>query len=311
METLAPTNFPYLITRACTALPHTSAFHAMPDGFLRIVLRIVQKIDLKSPYTGIFASRATIAEESGKSIDSVHRAVKWLEGNGFIERERRAFFGNRGSTSPITPTRSFLLALNLVDQEGKPIASAQDRTGHPLRTKQVEPPKSPSSPAESTKAGRSAFVKVGNALLPKELAWLCEKGVSAFGVLALMRAAKDAQQRLSDIMLTARKYVEELPAREIFAYLRKLIGSGRDFGYSARKSEEIEKTTKISEFLANKLEAMEGRHYIGRKNNRTFCVEGGVLYEVQPNGTRLVHIISEAFVEAIHNGRIVPKRDTE
>jgi hypothetical protein len=32
---------------------------------------------------------------------------------------------------------------------------------------------------------------------------------------------------------------------------------------------------------------------------------------VQPNGTRLVHIISEAFVEAIHDGRIVPKRDTE
>ena len=311
METLAPTNFPYLITRACTALPHIPVFHAMPDGFLRIVLRIVQKINLKSPYTGIFASRATIAEESGKSTDSVHRAVKWLEDNGFIERERKAFFGNRGSTSPITPTRNFLLALNLVDQEGKPVVDLSDRSGSLRSNAQDQTPKSSNSSTEGDRAGRSNFVKVGDALLPKELVWLCEKGVSAFGVLALMRAAKQAQQRLSDIMATARKYVEELPAREIFAYIRKLIGSGRDFGYSARKSEEIEKNSKISEFLAIKLGDMEGRRYLARKNNRTFCVEGGVLYEVQTNGTRLVHIISEAFVEAIHDGRIVPQRDPE
>lgn len=308
METLAPTNFPYLIARACTALPHIPAFHDLPDGYLRIVLRIVQKINIKCPYTGIFASRATIANEAGKSTDTVHRAVKWLEDKGFIERERKAFFGNRGSTSAITPTRDLLDVLGLLDADGKPLAEKQI-------TPNVKTPQRNSSTTSAegdgvthASQGRAGFVKVGKVLLPKDLAWLCDLGVSSFGVLALMKAAKEAKQRLSDVMATARKYVEGLPAREIFAYVRKLISSGRDFGYIAKKSEEIQQNEKTSEFLAEKLKDMEGLRLVSRKNGREFVIEGGVLYEVMTKGQRTVHIFSQAFMDAIHEGRLVSQR---
>lgn len=308
METLAPTNYPYLITRACTALPHTPAFQELPDGFLRIVLRIVQKINVKSPYTNIFAARATIAAESGKSTDSVHRAIKWLEDKGYIERERKAFFGNRGSTSPITPTKALLKALALVDEDGKPIA-LKEASSHPRESK--KDPLSNEGDSQGVINARKAsyeFVKIGKVLLPKDLAWMCEVGVSSFGVLALMKAAREAKQRLSDVMATARKYVEGLPAREIFAYVRKLILSGRDFGYIANKSKEFLKNEENSEILLEKLKNMEGLCFTSRKNGRAFEIVDGVLYEVSQRGQRTVHIFSQAFVDAIHEGRLVSQR---
>lgn len=310
METLAPTNFPYVITRACTALPHTPAFRTLPDGFLRVVLRIVQKINIKSPFAGIFASRATIAEESGKSTDTVHRAVKWLEDNGFIERERKAFFGNRGSTSLITPTHNFLHALNIVNAEGK--TGATDSSPSPGAGGSKEGAKPPACiPTARPNEKRTSFVKICGVSVPGDLAWLCEKGVSAYGVLALMRSASNVQQRLSDVMTTARRYVEDLSGREIFAYVKKLLACGRDFSQVAKESEEIQKTAEISEFLSNKLRDMEGRRYFARKGNRLFEVDGGVLYEIRADGTRFVHLISEAFIEALHDGRIVPHRENQ
>lgn len=311
METLAPTNFPYLITRACTSLPHAPAFSDLPDGYLRIVLRIIQKINLKCPYSAIFASRATIATEAGKSTDTVHRAVKWLEDKGFIERERKAFFGNRGSISAITPTKGLLQALALVDRDGKPIVVKEDSTkfngpkkDHPTQGKMA------GEPARTHDSG-SGFVKVGKVLLPKDLAWLCNLGISAFGVLYLMKAAREAKQRLSEVISAARKYVECLPAREVFAYVRKLIGSGRDFSYLAKKSEELTKIEKNSEFLKEKLKDMEGLHFVSRKNAREFVIEGGVLYEIKTTGQRTVHIFSQGFMDALHEGRLVSKRRYE
>ncbi|NRD51333.1 hypothetical protein, partial [Corallococcus exiguus] len=121
-------------------------------------------------------------------------------------------------------------------------------------------------------------MKICGVSIPGDLAWLCEKGVSAYGVLALMRSASKAQQRLSDVMTTARRYVEDLGGREIFAYVKKLLGCGRDFSQVAKNSEEIQKTAEVSEFLSNKLRDMEGRRYCARRGNRLFEVEGGVLY---------------------------------
>ena len=309
METLAPTNFPYLIARACTALPHTPAFQELPDGFLRIVLLIVQKINIKNPYTSIFAARATIATEAGKSTDSVHRAIKWLEDKGYIERERKAFFGNRGSTSPITPTKELLMVLALVDEDGKPLAVKDTPAHRKDPTRKVVGHEGDAQSEGDVRSGSSAFVKVGKVLVPKDLAWMCDVGVSSFGVLALMKAAREAKQRLSDVMATARKYVEGLPAREIFAYVRKLIVSGRDFGYLANKSSELRKNEKNSEFLSEKIRNMEGLSFLSRKSGRTFEITEGVLYEVSAQGQRTVHIFSNAFVDAIHEGKLVPHRN--
>lgn len=78
MDKLAYTEvrYPYAIVRACSELPYAPAFVEMPDGFLRIVLKIVQKINLLNPFSEIFASRQTLADESGShSIQSIERSA--------------------------------------------------------------------------------------------------------------------------------------------------------------------------------------------------------------------------------------------
>ena len=114
MTVIAPTVvYPSLISRACAALDESPVFKDVPDGYLRVILRIVKKINLKRLNSPILASRATLAEESGKSVETVHRVVRWLEERGLVEREQRARQALRGSSSPLVPTQQLLDALLL------------------------------------------------------------------------------------------------------------------------------------------------------------------------------------------------------
>ena len=90
MTSIAPTVvYPSLISRACATLDESPMFKDAPDGYLRVILRIIKKINLKRLSAPILASRATLAEESGKSVETVHRVVRWLEEHGLVQREQR------------------------------------------------------------------------------------------------------------------------------------------------------------------------------------------------------------------------------
>ena len=105
MTSIAPTVvYPSLISRACATLDESPMFKDAPDGYLRVILRIIKKINLKRLSAPILASRATLAEESGKSVETVHRVVRWLEEHGLVRREQRARPELRGSSSPLIPT---------------------------------------------------------------------------------------------------------------------------------------------------------------------------------------------------------------
>jgi len=78
MSTLTPKYFPAPITRAVFRLHDSDSFKDLPDGFIRIVISIIKKIDLSSPRKSIFANRTTIAEESGKSVETVQEPSSGL-----------------------------------------------------------------------------------------------------------------------------------------------------------------------------------------------------------------------------------------
>ena len=311
MDFLSPKNFPYPITKACTALPHLPAFSELPDGFLRIVLRIVQKINISRPFSEIFATRITIAEESGKSIDTVHRAVKWLEDNGFVERERKAKLGYRGSKSPLQPTQQFLETLEIVDSNGKPTTAktaSQDQHSHRSRMTGLSTELQGKNAQDcNDKPDQRQFARIGGVTIPIDLAWLCDKGVSPYGVLALMRDARAAKQKLSDIFQNSKKYLEGLTKREIYAYISKLIKSGKDFSNLSKNSEIEAKNQEISEYLARKTEDLEGRSFISKKSGAVFTVAAGVITEVR-NGMRAVRFMTQSFIDAITEGRLSPHR---
>ena len=245
MDKLAPTEirYPYAIVRACSELPYLSPFAAMPDGFLKVVLKIVQKINLRNPFSEIFASRQTLADEAGKSLDTVHRSIQWLEKHNLIERERKARAGLRGSRSPLMPTKSLLLALGLVDEHGTSVETKKTATTA-RKSSGLEPHKTgsliDSNPAlNSTTLSKEegSFTRFGAVCLPTDLIWLCSKGLSPFAVLGLMKRARAASQRLSDVVQAAKKYLDNLKSNQLYAYLQTLVTSGRDFSASYREKD--------------------------------------------------------------------------
>jgi DNA-binding transcriptional regulator YhcF (GntR family) len=304
MTAIAPTVvYPSLISRACAALDESPVFKDVPDGYLRVILRIVKKINLKRLNSPILASRATLAEESGKSVETVHRVVRWLEERGLVEREQRARPELRGSSSPLMPTKQLLDALLLSEaarasvDEAHPNTGAKASTAKPTSVANKSPARA-ASPA-------AAFERVGKVRLPSDLAWLVkEQGMNCSGVLHLMKLAGQAKQRLSTVVAATRKYLEGLEGRELYAYIRALLGKGKDFGY--RATEETREAAELEEreYLKQKAQALAGRTFQNRDQRLVVTVdESGILIEMR-NGQRAARPFCRSFVEAIEAGRL-------
>lgn len=304
MTAIAPTVvYPSLISRACAALDESPVFKDVPDGYLRVILRIVKKINLKRLNSPILASRATLAEESGKSVETVHRVVRWLEERGLVEREQRARPELRGSSSPLVPTKQLLDALLLSEAARASVDEAHPNTGAKASAAK------PSSVANKSPVGAASpaatFERVGKVRLPADLAWLVkQQGMNCSGVLHLMKLAGQVKQRLSTVVAATRKYLEGLEGRELYAYIRALLGKGKDFGYRATEQtrEAAEQEERV--YLKQKAQALAGRTFQNRDQSLVVTVdESGVLIEVR-NGQRAARPFCRSFVEAIEAGRL-------
>lgn len=376
MSFVALTLYPSLINRACAVLDERPDVRNQPEGYLRVILRIVKKINLATPMSPIFAKRSTLATESGRSIETVHRTIKWLESEGLIERKQKAHPGRRGSSSPLVPTMKFLREL-LLDPESiarsyqecedyigkkqqaraeknacKPTAShetvsadmpadtsvtadmyfaAPTETPQPDQASTVEAvvqdlsstttvetvPVAAEQPAPKTSAQRQAerdnnrgFVKLENVKIPQDLAWLVtELDMRATGVLQLMSIAKKAKQRLSDVVAATGKYLQDLPGREAYAYIKSLLKKGQDFAYKVRETNAANQNEEERVYLARKAEAMAGRSFINCEGNLIVTVEANGMLILERDGQRAAKRIDRKFLDAIDAGRLVAHRE--
>ncbi len=290
--TFLPTIYPAGISRAISSIDEIPVFRELPDGYLRIVVRIIKKIDLRNPKKAIVASRATLAEESGKSVETVHRCIRWLEENGLIERTQKAYSGLRGSSSPLIPTQGFLDALLL---------SADARA-------MVEKAKV-SKQEDASKTDKQAFQRIKGLAIPADLAWLAREGaLPPSGVLKLMKLAKSAKQRLSDIVTATKGYLQALSGKALYCYLRKLVTKGQDFSVRASEQSKQEHEDKRNELLDRKAQELLGRIFKTRDGNVTVkVVEDGFLQETQ-GGVTTMRKLTERFLDAVAEGRLMFSR---
>ncbi|WP_159912538.1 hypothetical protein [Pantoea sp. 18069] len=303
MEKLAPTVYPSMIARACSALDESPLFRDVPDGYLRVIFRIIKKINLIRLNSPILASRGTLASESGKSVETVHRVVKWLEDRGLIERVQKARAGLRGSSSPLIPTVKLLDALLLTDatHAGKPpvVAPAQNLA------------RSTPAPAAHTLTDRGTqFETFGKLKLPSDLAWLVrEQGMQGTGVLQLMKLAKQAKQRLSDVVGATRQYLEKLEGRRLYAYLRALLSSDKDFAQRAQAATSEALEQQQQSYLQQKAAAFAGQTFQSRDARLMVTVDAcGMLLE-EREGRRAARPMCQTFLDAIAAGRLIARRD--
>ncbi|MCT9811051.1 hypothetical protein N0K08_10435 [Acidovorax sp. Be4] len=300
MEKLAPTVYPSMIARACSALDESPLFRDMPDGYLRVIFRIIKKINLIRLNSPIVASRGTLAKESGKSVETVHRVVKWLEERGLVERIQTARAGLRGSSSPLIPTLKLLHALLLTD------------SSHAGKAPVVAPAQRPAAtPAPTTEAdSRAQFVTLGKLKLPADLAWLVHnQGMQGTGVLQLMKLAKQAKQRLSDVVSATKQYLEPLQGRELYAYIRALLSSDKDFGQRAQEAASGALELQQKSYLQEKTAAFAGRTFQSRDAKLLVTVDASGMLMEEREGRRAARPMCQSFIEAIEAGRLVARRD--
>ena len=288
-----PTIYPSGISRAVSAIDEIPVFKDLPDGFLRVIVRIIKKINLRAPKSPIVASRSTLAEESGKSVESVHRAVRWLEERGLIERDQKSRAGFRGSSSPLAPTHKLLEALLLT-----PEAEAQIK-----KAKHV----APASPATTSNTTTRDFVRIGGFTLPTDLAWISQEGgLSASAVLLLMRIAKQSKQKLSDVVAATKQYLEPLKGRGLFSYLRKLLLKGQDFTWKAAEQKDQHVAQQVQEHLTHKAQDMVGQKFQSRDGALQVEVDSAGMLRETRNGMSVIRYFNEKFLEAIASRRLIP-----
>lgn len=321
--------YPSAISRACAMLDESPVFSELPDGYIKVVVRIIKKINLSRLSAAITASRATLATESGKSIETVGRVIKWLEERGLILRTQVARAGLRGSRSPIEPTALLLDALQLTAAaQAKRAAGA---ASHPCGSNRVQAelcfdapsyPQFEGAPAVSRDASRSvnqgkqskekqpakagAFVRVGRCFLPAELVWLVrDHGLSATAVLLLMKQARCMNQRLSDVVTVTTKYLRALHGQELFAYLRSLLSKERDYSYQAREQAQDLRSRDLRHRLAEKAAALQGRCFQTRDGKVTVTVEKDGLLSFMRGGRQFSTPMDQIFLDALDDGRLV------
>lgn len=263
--------YPGAISRACAALDEIAEFRAMPDGYLRVLIRIVKKINLATFTAPIRASRFTLATESGKSVETVGRVIRWLEDKELIQRQQKARPGLRGSESPIIPTPKLLIALQITGP-----TDTEKPAVLPVKTDgSISVPRQQSF-GEQHAERRAPFARVEGKTLPSDLAALCSQGLRATGVLALMREAKKGGKRLSDVVAATRQYIAGLEGRELFAYLLALVRKDKDYARQVSETAKAQDELQQRKHLVEKADAMRGRRYQTR--------DGRMQVEIMANG---------------------------
>lgn len=308
--------YPGAIARACASLDESPIFRDTPDGYLRVIIRIIKKINLSRLNAPIVASRSTLATESGKSIETVGRAIKWLEDKGLIERTQKARAGLRGSSSPLIPTTELLKALLLNGykprSETTPAAESVGNASYPQIQPEsaVKPDASKSveynNLSENSSRKRDSFTKIDGLTIPSDLAWMTKNGLKPSGVLSLMKQAKLAKQRLSDVVAVAQQYLRPLHGRALYAYVRALLSKDRDYTYIRNKSTQEAQEHAQEERVSFKATEMVGRHFRNQDDTAHYIVqESGLVLELRGE-TRLCRRFDEGFLLAIENRRLLP-----
>lgn len=154
----------------------------------------------------------------------------------------------------------------------------------PLKEEQPVACDGPVDKAKSETPPPKTSVRFGKFAIPMDLAWLVEdKGMNPTGVLSLMKMASSVGQRLSDIVSQTTAPLKKLYGRGLYAYLRSLAKTDKDWAYLARKEREAEEDAAAKKAALSDLDRLlalakaspEGLWFQERGGQRVFHVAGG------------------------------------
>lgn len=276
-----------------------SNLHVSTKQVLSTLIRFGLNLENVSQF--IFIKKSTIAEILGINEATVYRALSKLEEFKLIEREaqNRTYF----NLKVIGKIRITKLALEVTGVAGylRELAERDAKRGASVAAVKKAPNAAPNTSGEKhgragettiaptqdvnvltpyqslqKQSGRGLFKNLQGKTVPVDLAGLVEnQGMSLFGLLQLMKLAKASGKRLSDVVQVCRAALDPLTGRELYAYLRTLIGKDCDYSHIAaqraedkRKAAEAAASKKLAEEVRkNHRETVRGKSYVLENGN--------------------------------------------
>lgn len=323
--------YPWVICHAVALVDDLPVFRSLPDSYCQVLRRLIKKVGKDDGQRSIFAKRQTLASETGKSVETVYRALREFETKGWIEqREKRAREGLIGSDSEIVFTKTLcdLLALPYegkklptrsrssvsADRSNKAIVISSIQSSSKKHPSEISEQKNSKRIAQSMADANPEVVRVDGKSVPKDLAWLVlQQGLSLSGLFALMKLARAHGKKLSDVVSCVSKHLEKLQGRGLFAYLNKLVLLERDFAWEVKEraaaANEQSQQAENKRRMDKASEKLHGQWFMSRKSGAIFEVDGCWVRMISfdesgriRNGTKPMAI---AFIDAIEAGALV------
>jgi len=275
---------PARILRAIALVYESDGLRALHITSRQVLATLIRfALNQKNPNALAFIKKSTIAQHLAISEATVYRALGALEDAGLIERERQR---TRAQLEVVGRIRFTAKLLHCIGITGVQLGAAEPPTGHD------EPQSGAASLAQvsgvnnhqqsSTKKhpGRGAFVQINDRAVPIDLAPLVrDQELKTSALFMLMRLAREAGHRLSDVVSASGHALGALRGRELFAYLKSLIGKPIDFGHVVRTQKVQEDERHAADARADQ-DRQEVFQLVERYRGRRVPAPDGRIYEV-------------------------------
>ncbi|MFS8981485.1 helix-turn-helix domain-containing protein [Cupriavidus necator] len=256
-------------------------------------------LNQKDPTALAFIKKSTIAQHLAVSEATVYRALGALEDAGLIERERQQ--RTRAQLEVVGRIGFTAKLLQCIGIAGRQLGSAEPPpTGHDESqsgTTCLAPVSGVNNPKQSSTKkhpGQGVFVQIDDRAVPIDLAPLVrDQELRTSALFLLMRLAREAGHRLSDVVSASGDALGPLRGRELFAYLKSLLGKPIDYGHvvRTRKAQEDERhaadarAAQDRQEVAQLIERYRGRR-VSAPDGRIYEVDSASIVITEANGRR-------------------------
>ncbi|WP_316157720.1 helix-turn-helix domain-containing protein [Cupriavidus sp. BIC8F] len=241
-------------------------------------------LNQKDPSALAFIKKATIAQHLGISEATVYRALGALEDAGLIKRERQQrtraqleVVGRIGFCAKLL--RCIGIASPQL-QSTVHVPACSDESGASTRIAPVSGVNKAIQSSTKKHPGPGSFLLIDGRTVPVDLAPLVsDQALKMSALFLLMKLARTAGHRLSDVVSAAGNALRALRGRELFAYLKSLLEKPVDYGHVVRTWKLREDEERAAEARAAQ-ERQQIAELVERYRGKRVSAPDGSTYEV-------------------------------
>ncbi len=267
-------DLPPIVQRALSRLAHPDYFVELNPVERFALSQLVRRVDASLATEIVWCKRSNFAKLLAVSEATVYRLLSKLEKQGLILREEQTrSYSGALSVAAIRFTEAALELLGLHAKQPETLYSKSNKTG---RLSGMQDPNQELNIQFATrKQSNEPLAKI-----PEDLRELhTSRNLSTTQIFMLMGLATKASTRLSDIWSVIKDRVaRQLASNALFAYLRKLIATTKDWSFIARgdakAKADVEQRTVRKEMLTELYQAQAGRSFQWGDVNVEVCPTG-------------------------------------